>query len=58
MNDYRKKDLGSNSDITAQVFNAKRAERDSAREENESERARNAAQMAALEASMEPQKPG
>jgi len=58
MNDYRKKDLGSNSDITAQIFNAKRAERDASREQDESERARNAAQMAALEASMEPQAPG
>jgi len=58
MNDYRKKDLGNNSDLTAQIFNQKRAERDIEAEAEESDRARKAAQLAALEASKEPVKPG
>lgn len=61
MNDYRSKDLGNNADITARVFNQKRAERDAQREDDEdgsSDRARTAAQLAALEAQMAPQIPG
>ena len=58
MNDYRKKDLGNNADITAQVFNQKRAERDEEKEAEEADRARKAAQLAALEAQMQPTTPG
>lgn len=58
MNDYRKKDLGNNGDLTAQIFNQKRAERDAEEESEESDRARKAAQLAALEASREPVKAG
>ena len=32
MSDYRKKDLGNNSDLTAQIFNQKRAQRDAEEE--------------------------
>jgi len=53
MNDYRKKDLGNNADITAQVFNSRRIERDEQAEKDESEKARTAAQLAALQASMD-----
>ena len=59
MNDYRKKDLGNNGDLTAQIFNKKRAERDAETESDDySDRARKAAQLAALEASREPVKAG
>jgi len=58
MSDYRKKDLGNNSDLTAQIFNQKRAQRDAEEEGEECDRARKAAQKASLEASMEPAKAG
>jgi len=53
MNDYRKKDLGNNGDITAKVFNQKRAERDAEAESEEADKARRAAQLAALQATMD-----
>lgn len=58
MNDYRSKDLGNNADITAQIFNQKRAQRNENEDEEgdeSSDRARKAAQLAALEAQMQPQ---
>lgn len=58
MNDYRSKDLGNNADITAQIFNQKRAEREENEAEESSDRARKAAQLAALEAQMQPQTSG
>ena len=38
MSDYRKKDLGNNSDLTAQIFNQKRAQRDAEEEGEECDR--------------------
>ena len=38
MSDYRKKDLGNNSDLTAKIFNQKRAERDAEEEGEECDR--------------------
>ena len=55
---YRKKDLGNNSDLTAQIFNQKRAERDAETESEEADRARRAALMAYKEANSEPVKAG
>ena len=40
LKDYRDKDLGQGSDLSARIFNEKKAERDRAREEAERQRLR------------------
>jgi hypothetical protein len=54
MRDYRSKDLGANADITAKIFNQKRAEREADKETSESDRALAAAEAAAFEAASNP----
>ncbi len=57
MKDYRTKDLEVNPDITARIFNEKRSQRDAAREREDdaaADRARRAAEAAAMEAKSQP----
>ena len=53
MNDYRTKDVGNNADITAKIFNQKRQELYSRDDDPTSDKAMVAAQLAAMDESMD-----